>query len=1331
MSKKRIFLYSFLLLLASGFLYLYIWEKPKLERFIQRRTENYAKNHLPFAIEFDRVEISIIPLQIEAYDAQIKELEKLNQFASPVTFNKLPKIKKIALRPSLLDVLIGKYWFSLLSIEGSEIDIDIKKTSSESTLEEDIQFDLDQILKKLILSQLIVKNVKLNLNYGRDLKISADDLFIKAFNEKSSLMLTVKDPNFGVQTIAGGESLNFLTDFQIMITRNTISLSKIKVVKDTSFFLASGNLIYDNIPTNITEMNVNTRISSNFQDLKEWSNVVHKNSYFDDIKGVIKSDLTLVQKNKRNGIAAKVDGDFENMQVGKVKIGDFNIKARAPSKQSVVIDSITANLAGSNKIIISNAKVNIDEKTTLSADLNVENAQLHSFLKQSTIADIPVWLKVGGQLKCNGSYEKTLNIQCPGALTVSDLKIQNKGRSKNIVTAKKIDIAGTVVITEKAISYKAQAKLNETQGESSGTIDFSKGFDIKYKSDRLDFSEIGPIADLKFLGMAKTEGFTKGDSRSAIFGMEIEAENFEFENYFFGNMKSTLNYKSGSLYFNPLEGSLESTRYKGTLQVDLIEEKIVGDIQLPFFRMADVQQAILKKVDLQDRFLGSGSGRIQLDTPFEISQLNFKLDARLFKGKAFGEDYNEARIKAQAVDGIIIIQEGQLQKEKTEFQLRGTLDTELESQLSFVVSQGFLQLSSRLKEYNIPISGEFTAKGKILGNLGNPTIKTSAEITNLIFNKKKYDDAIFSYDNSNKQTNLQFNIPENLELLVLFPESSFDSIFINLNAKEFDVAPLLGYAVSEEATRSYMIHTSGELSGKFDTKNFWNSEFSSTISNVKFEYKSNKMETTIPTNIELKNGQLFLNEISFIGNRQHIKVNQAYTEKFRTKFIINSRINIAFFKIFAPFIEKVDGYSTVRLELSLNHSDFKLIGSSYTTDSFLKFPGFPHAFENLSADILFNQNRVLINSISGELAGGNVLGNGEVKFPGDGEFDLFVNTSMENVTIDFPEGFRTSGNGTISLSGSKPPFLLAGEYNVLEGLIDSNFDQGGGGESTDLLEELLKKEITSPLILNLDIHTKNPVEVRNNLVEGYILGDIKVFDKIDAPRIKGEAHFDENAIIRFRDQEFEVTSSSFVFEGQTPINPKLSLRSQTRMQGYDIELFLQGRATKPVLNWSSQPPLPESQIVSMLALGTLPDQFNQNNSTTGVNNNGTGVNNNETQGFEVGTSLLSNNPLGKELKERYDVDVQFSSSFDDQNNAAVPKVTLRRKVSKKLQVSVSATTGNTNQQEGRVTYELNNDLSTIFRITNRPDDTNNINSNSNVRQSNPFGVDLEYRVEFD
>lgn len=1321
---KRIFLILFLSLICVSFGYLYIWEKPKLEKIVENYVESLSKDEsVPFNIDIGKTNFSIIPLQVELYDTQLKPKKELSK-----TLDNFD-IKFIAVQPSLIDLFVGKFWISHLHIKGSQVNIKINPTQKNSkTVKTEI--NLNSILKRIPLSQVNIQDIQLDLNVFNQHFIKTENLFIKAYNEKSSLIITLKDPNIQYKNEKSPQFINFLADLQMMATKDSLSLSKLKIVKDSSYFLASGNLLYSSSPLSMQEAQIKTRIKSDFEKLKVWSNQVYKNNYFDSLKGLFKTDINLSKIGTEKNFSVNLTSSLDKLQVGKVKIGQIDLKASMPTKELIQIDSVKANLSGNNKVLINNGKVTLGKKTTLSADLELKDTQLQSFLKDSGISDVPVWLKINGNLSCNGFYDKKLSVDCPGALTLSNVKIKNASRTKTIVAAKKLDVAGNINISESAISYKANAKLPETKGKSNGVIDFEKGFKINYETDNLNFAEIGQIGELEFLGTAKCKGSTQGDSHSATFFIDIEGENFEFEKYFFGALKSRLSYKSGVLYFDNLNGNIESTRYNGNLSVNLLKDNIKGDIQLPFFRMSDVQQSIAKKVDLKQRFLGSGSGRIQLDTPFEIDRLNFHLDARLFKGKAFGEDYNEAKLKAQAVDGIIIIQQGLLQKEKTSFNLKGTLDTKLQSQFQFTAHRGFLQHSSLMKTFNIPLAGEFDASGQIYGPLENPIIKTKAKIKNLIFNKKKYGESLFNYDNSNKQTNLQFNIPNQLDFLILIPEDDASNYFVNLTANKLDVAPLVGFLVSEDATRSYTIETSGELSGQINTQDWWESEFSSTIKEISLDYKSNKIVSTIPTNIELKNNNLFFNELSLVGKKQFIKITQPYTSKYSTKFIINARINIAFFKLLAPFIEKIDGFSTLRLELSFNHKNLKLIGSSYTTDSFLKFPGFPHAFESLNADILFNQNKVLINSISGELAGGKVLGNGEVNFKGAKDFDLLINTNMEDINLSFPEGFNTKGRASISLSGSGLPFTLSGNYTVTEGLIDNNFNSSSNSNNTDLLEELLKKEISSPLLLNLDIKTENSVEVRNSLVEGYIEGDFKVYDKITTPKIKGEAHFEDDSIstsiVKFNENEFEVTSSSFIFEGKTPINPKLSLRSKTRLNSYDIDLFLQGRASKPLLTISSQPPLPETQIISMLALGQLPDQFDQ---TSGNNVNNT--DGNSSAGFEIGTSLLGNNPLGKEIKDRTGFDVQFSSSFDDQSNAAVPKITVRRKVTKKLQISFSQATGSSSQSEGRVSYELNNQLSTIFRVTNFSDDSNNTNNTNSTRQNNPFGIDLEYKLEFD
>ncbi len=1314
---KKIILYFIALVLASSFAYLYIWEKPKLENWAKSYVESMSRDKsFPVNIKIERARISLLPLELEIVNSSFEPKGELKKMLEPF------KITSVTLRPDLLDIIMGKFWIKVLKI--TEAHIQLKITSDPNKTKDSVigEIKLDEILGQIPLSELILQKIKMELIIDNKATITTENLHIAAFNEKSSLILSIKDPHFGYKDSKG--SIQFILESQMMMTKNTISIAKIKVVKDDSYFIASGHWLYqNNFPEKMTDVQIQTRMNSSFENIYTWVKPFYEIKELSQLKGDLKADFQFSKTKNDPSVQVNNETQIENLQFEKLKLGDLNISAQMKDQKQIKLKQIKAVLPGKNKIEINDVSIDLTDKKEFKGEIRLKKAQLQSFLKKSNIADIPVWLLVDGTINCTGSFEKELSVVCPGSLTVENLKVKNAGRSKVIVAAPKIDLAGTITAGLNEISYNAQAQVKNSKVTSTGTINFSKGFKIFYDSPKFDFNDVGPIADLEFKGTASANGFTEGDSRAATFNINIESENTEFEKYYFGTLKSQVSYKKGTLFLDNMDGSVESTRYSGRLSVDLIKEKIIADLQLPFFRMEDIQQIILQKVNLENRFLGSGSGRVQIDTPFNIDQLGFLVEARLFKGSVFGEEYNEAQIKAESVEGIIIIQKALLQRENTVATLRGTISTDLKSQLEFSILKGQLQQSSRLKEFNFPLGGQFKAIGSLSGPLVAPTIIVESEIESLLWNKKNYGKALFKYDNANEKTTVQLNLTDQLDFLFVLPAKNQKEFFVNFTAKKFDFAPFLSHLVSDVTTRNYSILFTGEMSGKINPEDFWSSEFSATINEVTFDYRTNKVTTTIPTNLELKNQQVFLNEISFIGDRQFIKVTQPLSEKKRARFVINSQINIAFFKLFAPFVEKIDGLSTIRLELTISDNDFKLIGSSFISDSFIKFPGFPHALENLSADILFNQNKILINSINGEMAGGKMIGSGEVKVLPEGKLDLSISTEMEKVNLDFPKGFKTTGDGHLKIKGSQAPYLLSGDYLIKTGLIESNFGSSGGkSNSSDLLEGLLRNETTSPLTLDIAIKTERSIEVRNSLVEGYINGQFQITDKVSSPRIKGEAQFEQDSIIRFRDNEFRVIQSSFIFEDENPINPKLSMRAKTRLNNYDVELFLQGRANKPILTASSQPPLPENQIISMLAFGTIPNQFDQS---------GTTLESGQQAGFEIGTNIFDNNPLGRELKERYNLDVQFSSSFDDQNNTAVPKVTVRRKVGEDLIISVSQTTGSTSQSEGRVTYELNNQLSTNFRVTNGQSNTNNLNNNIPIRQNNPFGIDLEYKKEFD
>ena len=1316
---RKILFYFFIFFLAMGLTYFYIWQKPKLEALLKDYAESMSlEKGVPFKITVDRAYFSVFSLQVELYDTHFEPKKNFNKILSPFS------VKKLILKPKLIDLLIGKFWIHRLQIKDTELNVRISNQmfASSSGKSKDNFPDFNNFLKRVPVSKIDIQNVRARISYLDKYFVKIEDFNLKAFNQKSSLMIIVKNINSTLKIRDISKKINFLTDIQFLITKNTIFLSKLKLIKESSYFLASGNIFYKNHPKNIQSIKIKTRLKSNFQDFYEWSFPFYRMDYLSRFRGNFKTDINFLKSGKNSDRVLTTTTELREFQIDKIRLGDFFFNADILNSRLVRFKKFRAVLSGGNKMDVRNGELEIGKTTKMRADISFQNNQIHSFLKRSNIADVPVWLTINGLLNCEGTYEEEINIQCPGKLSFGNIQIKDSGRKRDIISTKNIEITGTLGIDEEAVGYRANGTVNQGRLQSDGRIEFKKGFDINYQCTDVDFSDFGKIAGLKFEGIFNCSGKTRGDSKSATFETETEISDFKFQDYFLGQFKSLLNYRVGTLYLKKINGHVKSTRFKGQLSVDLIKENIKGDIRLPFLKMENVREMVLEKVDIENKLTGSGSGRVQIDTSFDSNQMNFVVDSHLFKGQAFGENYSEAKIKAQSVDGIVIIQKGYLKRKKALFDLKGTIDNELKADLRFKGKTDLLGDSSLIKKYKLPLSGQLKVTGKIKGPLGNPIIKARSKINKFVFNEKKYEKASFNYDNSENQTRIGFMLGDQLDLNLLLPLSLPNEISVNARSKNFDLAPLMAHFITKEATRNYKIEVSSEVSGKINRNSFWSSELSAVLEKVSFKYEENEMNSKIPVSIEMKDKQLYISDLNLSGNKQFIKMTQSLSEKMNSKLIISGRMNIAFLKILTPFAEKINGLGSLHLELILRRKSPRLIGSAYLTKSFLKFPGFPHPFEDLSGDILFNEKRLLINSLSGRVAEGKVFGNGKIEFKDKEKINININTNMEDVQIDFPEGFKTRGHASINLSGSGP-FLLSGQYRVTEGFIDSSFKSSTELQSVDLLSELLKKEMDSPLLINLGIKTENSVEVRNNLVEGYINADFTIYDKITAPRIKGEAHFDKkNSLIRFSDNEFEVADSTFLFDGQSPINPKLSLRAKNRVNGYDIELFLKGRANKPVLTAASHPPLPENQIIAMLTLGTLPEQFQQNNSVTRANDG---------SHFEIGTSILSDNPLGRELKERLNMDVQFSSAFDDQNNIAVPKVTIRKKITKKLLISVSQTTGQSNQSEGRMTYELNNQLSTIFRVTNfseQPDASDNSGLN---RQNNPVGIDLEYKLEFD
>ena len=75
----------------------------------------------------------------------------------------------------------------------------------------------------------------------------------------------------------------------------------------------------------------------------------------------------------------------------------------------------------------------------------------------------------------------------------------------------------------------------------------------------------------------------------------------------------------------------------------------------------------------------------------------------------------------------------------------------------------------------------------------------------------------------------------------------------------------------------------------------------------------------------------------------------------------------------------------------------------------------------------------------------------------------------------------------------------------------------------------------------------------------------------------------------------EVQYGFLYFDSSDPLNPKIDLHGTSVIRDYTIHAYVYGRSLSPEAIFTSEPPLPQEEIISLLATGTTREELTGNN----------------------------------------------------------------------------------------------------------------------------------------
>lgn len=341
----------------------------------------------------------------------------------------------------------------------------------------------------------------------------------------------------------------------------------------------------------------------------------------------------------------------------------------------------------------------------------------------------------------------------------------------------------------------------------------------------------------------------------------------------------------------------------------------------------------------------------------------------------------------------------------------------------------------------------------------------------------------------------------------------------------------------------------------------------------------------------------------------------------------------------------------------------------------------------LGGDLFFDGNRVNLNELEGNAGGGNVVVRGSMGIEnlGVGEFDIRVDVS--NVRVRNPEGLRTVVDGTLALHGTLEAPRLEGDMDVVSLSYDEGFEQflelfedgPGAAESETPFEDMA---------LAVHLEGNRNISVKNELASVEARLDLDIAGTFGDPTMTGRIEVGTGTL-SFQGTRYRITRGSVDFVDPVRVEPIVDIQAETELRDYRIILGINGRRDDMRLEMRSDPPLPQLEIVSLIAGGRTREELAENQSG--------GLVPTSEQLFRSGAATILTDLLQSRVGSRFGLLNRFRIDpfLVGAENDRAARVTISEQITRDLTITYSQDLSSSRQQIILIEYFLNSNTSFI------------------------------------
>lgn len=499
-----------------------------------------------------------------------------------------------------------------------------------------------------------------------------------------------------------------------------------------------------------------------------------------------------------------------------------------------------------------------------------------------------------------------------------------------------------------------------------------------------------------------------------------------------------------------------------------------------------------------------------------------------------------------------------------------------------------------VKSRNIDASGEVALSLNGLGSFDNPQLEATLQSGAITIQNQSlqpvYLQVKVADHVANATLNSSFaNAPIDAKARI---ELTNDYIAdISLDSRSFTLKPLLAiYAPGQADALDGQSEIHATLHGPLKSPTAVVAHVNIPVLRMNYG-KSVELAAVAPIHIDYSNGVVNIQRSEIRGTDTDLQFQGSIptSDDGPMSVMLQGKIDLQLAQLFDP-----DLRSSGQIQLNINSTDVgrNFGGQVQIIDANLASGTLPVSLQHGNGTLTLTNDRLEVSNFQGTIGGGSVTAQGGITLRPAVQFNLGLDG--KGIRVLYPQGTRESVDANLRLVGSMEKSVLAGTINISDLSFTPAFD-------LNTFVANLSSGVAPPpsagmadrIQLNLGVHSTNNVNLVNRTLSVNGSADLQVRGTAADPVLLGRVNLNSGDII-LNGNRFVLTGGTIQFVNPYETQPVVNLALSTSIKQYNITMRFRGPMNELRPQFSSDPALPQADIINLLALGQTAEASSAN-----------------------------------------------------------------------------------------------------------------------------------------